>query len=177
MLKQQIARISVKVCRNERIEMVSGSKLIPGDIVLLSAGDIVPADCRLLNCAQLHLQEGALTGESGSVEKSTDALYLGNLPVWEQRNMAFCGTRVTAGNGMAVVTAVGECTEYGRIEALTQAVRRVPYPSSHPHPKTNRMIMVFVLILLVLLGLFVVLGLLRAVVILSAIPTTNALSM
>jgi hypothetical protein len=47
-------------------------------------------------------------------------------------------------NGMAIVTAVGECTEYGRLEALTQAVRRVPYPSSYPHTKANGMIMVFV---------------------------------
>ena len=123
--QQQIARIPARVSRDGKIETVSASELRPGDIVLLAAGDIVPADSRLLSCAQLRLQESVLTGESGSVEKTADAPCAENLPVWEQRNMVFFGTRVTAGIGLGVVTAVGAGTEYGRIVALTEAVQRV----------------------------------------------------
>ena len=123
--QQQIARIRARVNREGRVATVSASELLPGDIVLLAAGDIVPADCRLLSCAQLWVQEGVLTGESGSIEKSAAALCAENLPIWEQCNRVFYGTHVTAGSALGVVTAVGACTEYGRIVALTEAVQHV----------------------------------------------------
>lgn len=123
--QQQIVRIQAKVSREGRVETVSARSLRPGDIVLLAAGDTVPADCRLLSCSHLRLQESVLTGESGSIEKTADAPCAENLPVWEQRSMVFFGTRVTAGSGLGVVTAVGAGTEYGRIVALTEAVQRV----------------------------------------------------
>ena len=114
--------------RKGRIETVSASELLPDDIVMLSAGDVVPADCRLISCAQLRLQEGVLTGESGTVDKTAEAPCSENLSIWEQRNMVFFGTRVAAGSGLGIMTAVGACTEYGRIVALTGAVKRVFRP-------------------------------------------------
>lgn len=158
--QQQLVRIPARVRRDGLIETVSANELAPGEIVVLSAGDIVPADCRLLDGTRLRVQEGALTGESGSVEKAVDPRCLDDLPVWEQHNMAFCGTRVTDGSGLGLVTATGERTAYGRVVALTHAARCVPHRSQHPHADTTQIVMVFFLIFL---GIIVALSLLHLV--------------
>lgn len=118
-LKKMAASVAV-VRRNNEHQPVPASELVPGDMVLLEAGNIVSADMRLIEAARLTVEEAALTGESVPVEKQTDALALEELPLGDQKNMLFKGTIVTYGRGMGVVTATGMQTELGKIAAMLQ---------------------------------------------------------
>ena len=102
--------------------------LVPGDVVLLEAGNFVAADCRVLESADLQTHEAALTGESEPIRKITDAISQADVPLGDRRNMAYLGTFVTAGRGQAVVTETGMRTELGRIATLIQTVDREPTP-------------------------------------------------
>jgi Ca2+-transporting ATPase len=96
--------------------------LVPGDIVLLRAGDRVPADARILQSINLAVDESALTGESMAVEKTIEPLSDPRLPVGDRVNMAYGGTLVVRGRGQAVVVSTGASTEFGRIAELVQSV-------------------------------------------------------
>ncbi len=106
---------------------VAGEALVPGDIVLLEAGDKVPADLRLFQVHGLSVQEAILTGESVPVEKQTSAL-AADLPLGDRSNMAYSGTLVTSGQGRGVVTATGSRTEIGRISGLLSTVESLTTP-------------------------------------------------
>src|SRR5207249_1535815 len=96
-------------------------QLVPGDIICLSAGDLVPADARLLTEQDLHVQQAALTGESLPVEKeATDEAPAAGSPA-EQRNVVLLGTSVVSGSATAVVTATGPATAYGDIAAMLRS--------------------------------------------------------
>jgi len=98
---------------------IPATRLVPGDIVLLEAGRVVPADLRLLDGAELKVDEAALTGESHAVEKHSDALpAAAGMPIADRRNMAYKSTLVTSGRGSGVVVATGMDSEVGRIAAL-----------------------------------------------------------
>ncbi|MCX6545707.1 MAG: cation-translocating P-type ATPase [Acidobacteria bacterium] len=127
MLKRLAVPI-VKVRRDSRVQEVPSRDLVPGDIVLLEAGNLVPADCRVLESANLRLQEAALTGESEPVEKSHDALAGPDLPIGDRLNMVYMGTSVAYGRGVVVVAETGMRTELGRIADLIQSVDREPTP-------------------------------------------------
>ena len=107
---------------------ISARELVPGDVVLLEAGNVLPADLRLLEAANLRVQEAMLTGESEAVEKDTRALTGLDLPLGDRRNMAYMGTVAAYGRGVGVVTATGMQTELGRIAALIQAVPQESTP-------------------------------------------------
>jgi P-type Ca2+ transporter type 2C len=102
--------------------------VVPGDVVELSAGDVVPADLRLVEVRALRIAEAALTGESESAVKSVEALAPGLHLVAEQHNMAFKGTAVTFGRGVGVVVATGSQTELGRIADLLAVRSQLPTP-------------------------------------------------
>ncbi len=110
---------------------ISARELVPGDIILLEAGNLLPADVRLLESVNLKIQESALTGESESVEKHTDALTKADAPLGDRRNMGYMGTVVTYGRGTAVVTSTGMKTELGNIATLLQAVEDEQTPLQH----------------------------------------------
>lgn len=110
----------------ERIS-IEGDQLVPGDIVLLEAGDKVPADLRLLNAHGMSVQEAILTGESVPVEKHTKVVEE-NVPVSDRFCMAFSGTLVTSGQGKGVVVATGRNTEIGRISGLLSEVEILTTP-------------------------------------------------
>lgn len=114
----------VKVHRAGRVREVSAQELVPGDLIVLEAGNVVPADGRLVESANLRIQEAALTGESDAVEKNADALPDQEIPLADRRNMAFMCTVVTSGRGMAVVTETGMAAELGRIASMLQTVTR-----------------------------------------------------
>ena len=110
-----------KVLRDGHEQEIEARGLVPGDVVLLEIGDRVPADLRLIESRNLKIDESALTGESGSVEKGVDAV-TADAPLAERRSMAWMGTAVTNGLARGVVVATGMATEFGRIAHLTQTV-------------------------------------------------------
>ena len=112
----------VRVRREGTAQEVSARDLVPGDMVLLEAGNAVPADVRLVESASLRIQEAALTGESEAVEKHIDPIPEPDFPLGDRRNMAYLGTAVTYGRGSALVVATGMSTELGKIASLIQEV-------------------------------------------------------
>ncbi|MDO5408460.1 MAG: cation-translocating P-type ATPase [Eubacteriales bacterium] len=118
-----------RVMRDGRQTEVSSAQVVPGDLVLLEAGELVVADGRLLECANLQVDESSLTGESAHVEKQVEALGgEGAIPLAERSNMVFSGSLVTGGRGTMVVTATGMETEIGRIASLMNATREKKTP-------------------------------------------------
>lgn len=118
----------VRALRDGGLQELSASELVPGDIIQLEAGNVIPADLRLLEAVNLRIQEAALTGESEPISKHTAALPNEDLPLGDRRNMAFMGTIVTQGRGLAVVVATGMNTELGRIADLIQQVKQEQTP-------------------------------------------------
>ena len=111
-----------RVLRGGWEEEIDAENLVPGDCVLLSAGNAVPADIRLIAVTDLRADEAALTGESASVAKHTDALPE-DTPVVDRRNIVFMGTHIVNGRGRGLVVATGMETEFGRIAGITGAIR------------------------------------------------------
>ena len=112
----------VKVRRDGRYEEISALNIVPGDIVMLEAGNLVPADGRLIESVNLKIEEAALTGESEAVEKVTKALNSDHLTLGDQKNMVFMGTITSYGRGTAVITGTGMKTQLGNIADLIQSV-------------------------------------------------------
>lgn len=125
---KKLAVPSVRVRRDGEVREIAAFHLVPGDVVLLEAGNFVAADCRLLESADLQTHEAALTGESEPVRKITNTIAQAEAPVGDRHNMAYMGTFVAAGRGQAVVTETGMRTELGRIATLIQTVKREPTP-------------------------------------------------
>jgi Ca2+-transporting ATPase len=119
---------TVRVRRDGRVQEVSSRDLVPGDVVLLETGNVVPADGRVLESVNLRSQEAALTGESEAVEKDGAIVFSSEKPLAERRNMVYAGTVVTYGRGEVVVTATGMGTELGKIAGLIQSVEKEKTP-------------------------------------------------
>ncbi len=128
---KQLASPSAMVVRAGRQLSVSAEALVPGDVVILQAGNAVPADLRLLDAVDLRLGEAALTGESLPVEKDTDPIGDPDLPLADRHNMAFKGTSVLYGRGLGVVVATGMATELGRIAGMLEGSRETRTPLQH----------------------------------------------
>ncbi len=114
---QEMSAAQSKVLRDGKIISVPSEELVVGDIVLLEAGDAVPADGRILESASLKIEEAALTGESVPVDKIADAIKTGDnkdVPLGDRKNMVYMGSTVVYGRGVAVVTATGMETEMGK---------------------------------------------------------------
>ncbi|KAF0220047.1 MAG: Ca2+-transporting [Geobacteraceae bacterium] len=117
---KKMAGQSATVIRDGNPEMIPAKDIVAGDLVLLEAGNVVPADLRLVTAARLMVEESALTGESSAVEKQTDILPDEKIPLGDRRNMAYKGTIVSFGRGGGVAVATGMATELGRIAAMLQ---------------------------------------------------------
>jgi Ca2+-transporting ATPase len=115
---RNMAAPNATVMRDGNIRIISGKELVPGDKVLLEAGQIVPADIRLLEVHSLKMQEAALTGESHDVEKQTGELQGEDMPLGDRKNLAFKGTFITNGRGEGIVVQTGMETEMGKIARL-----------------------------------------------------------
>lgn len=123
---QTMTAAKCKVLRDGRQIMLHSDELVPGDVVVLEAGDAVPADGRIIENASMKIEEAALTGESVPVNKMIDALHLtagqNEVPLGDRKNMCYMGSTVVYGRGMAVITETGMDTEMGKIAgALAQA--------------------------------------------------------
>jgi len=119
---RQISAPIAKVRRDNEAITIPAKELVPGDIVLLEAGDFVPADGRIMLCNALKVDEGILTGESEPVLKLTDTLE-GNLPLGDRKNMVYSGTIVVHGHGEFLVTATGKHAEIGKIATLIETAQ------------------------------------------------------
>ncbi len=125
---KQMAVPMVKVRRDGHIEEISSYHLVPGDVVLLETGDLIPADGRLSKSVNLKVQEAALTGESEAIEKDAQIVFETEKPLGDRRNMVFLGTIVSYGHGEFVVTETGMATELGHIADMIQTVEKEPTP-------------------------------------------------
>ena len=116
---QNMTASTCKVIRNKKQLIIKSEELVPGDIILLEAGDAVPADGRIIESASLKIEEAALTGESVAVTKHNDILSLSSaekdIPLGDRKNMVYMGSSVVYGRGRVVVTATGMNTEMGKI--------------------------------------------------------------
>jgi Ca2+-transporting ATPase len=119
---------NVRVLRDGELQELPAHDLVPGDIIQLETGNVLPADLRLLEAVNLRIQEAALTGESEPIEKHTAALSGEDLPLGDRRNMGYMGTIVTQGRGLALVVATGMQTELGKIAELIQQVKQEDTP-------------------------------------------------
>ena len=115
---QSMTAAKCKVLRGGELKVIESSRLVPGDVVVLEAGDAVPTDGRLLESASLKIEEAALTGESVPVNKAVEVIFDGDVPLGDRRNMCYMGSTVVYGRGRAVVTATGMGTEMGRIAGV-----------------------------------------------------------
>jgi len=104
---KELTRPLAKVVRGGSVALVSADKLVPGDVVILEAGDAVPADARLVETVSLRTNEAALTGESVRVEKDAALVATGEVPLADRKNMVFIGTTVAGGRGKALVVQTG----------------------------------------------------------------------
>ena len=132
------------VIRDGERQRVATQDIVPGDIVLVEAGDKIPADCRLIEVANLKTDEAPLTGESVPVSKETKPIE-GDVGIGDRRNMLYSGTVATYGRGRAVVVATGMGTEVGRIAGLLEAAEKEPTPLQQELDRTGKRLSVIML--------------------------------
>ena len=145
-----------QVIRDGKHATIRTTDLVPGDVVVLRAGDRIPADMRLIEAHNLRVEEAILTGESTVVDKHTDAL-TGDLPLGDRTNMLFSGTTVSAGGGVGVVVATGQATELGRINQMMADVETNRTPLLVQMDKLGKAIFVIILAMMAVLFVFSVL--------------------
>ena len=147
---QQIAAATAKVVRGGHQQTVRAEELVPGDVIVLEAGDAVPADARLIECASLKVEEAALTGESVDVDKQTEALPAGengDVPLGDRRNMVYMGSTITYGRGRAVVTDTGMQTQMGGIADALHSAKDEQTPLQRRLNELSRKLSVMILII------------------------------
>ena len=143
---RSMVRTDAKVIRDGRQRTVPSAELVPGDLVLVEAGDKVPADLRLTRVTELRIDESALTGESSPVSKD-EVVLLGGVSVADRRNMAHSGTLVSTGNGAGIVSATGAETELGEIHRLIGAAEPLATPLTQKLAEFSRILTIAILVL------------------------------
>jgi Ca2+-transporting ATPase len=123
-----MAAPNANVLRDGLRATIPSSELVPGDIVILEAGNYVPADVRLVKSVNLRIEEAALTGESVPVEKSAQVSLEADIPLGDRHNTAFMGTLITYGRGRGIVVATGMHTQMGLIAEMLQTLEAEPTP-------------------------------------------------
>lgn len=149
---------TAKVLRQGRLVVLPARDLVPGDIIELESGDLVPADCRILTCRGLEAEEAALTGESASVTKKTDAFADPSLPLGDRRNMVFMGTVISRGRGRAIVVETGMHTEMGMIAHL---IREAVEEQTPLQRRLEQLGKILVILSLLIVAIVVITGLFR----------------
>ena len=125
---RQMSAPQARVIRNHQLQRTDAALLVPGDLIQLEAGDLVPADARLLDCAGLKADESAVTGESLPVTKDAHAALSDDTPLGDRTNLVIASSIITAGRATAVVTATGMDTEMGKIATLLLGQKEVDTP-------------------------------------------------
>src|SRR5918997_6346670 len=154
---REMAAPAATAIRDGRERRVPARELVPGDVILLSTGDKVPADARLVEAVNLQTIEAPLTGESAPVEKHTRPLEDERLPTGDRKNMAYAGTAVTYGRGRALVVATGMATEFGKIARMLEEVETSRTPLQENLDRVGKALAraaFAVVLVIVALGLF-----------------------
>lgn len=149
---QEMSAAQSKVIRDGKQISLHSSELVPGDIVLLEAGDAVPADCRVLESASMKIEEAALTGESVPVEKHTDPIALDgadDVPLGDRKNMCYMGSTVVYGRGRAVVCGTGMDTEMGKIAGALNDAKEELTPLQVKLAELSKILTVLVIVICV----------------------------
>ena len=155
---KKLAAATARVLRDGAVVEVPAAELVPGDVVVLEAGNVLPADLRLFESVVLKTEEAALTGESVPAEKRTEPLDGADLSVGDRRNMAYKGTTVAYGRGRGIVVATGMQTELGKIATLLSQESEVKTPLQARLAEFGRKLAIAALIIC---GVVFVFGLLR----------------
>jgi Ca2+-transporting ATPase len=174
---QKLIRYDVNVLRNGRSQMVPHEQIVPGDVILLSSGDKIPADARLIEVNGFSVIEATLTGESLPVNKTCEPLPV-ETPLADRKNMVYAGTVVADGKARAIVTATGVNTELGQIATLVKSTREEQTPLQKQLFRFGKwlgLILVVINILIFLLGILTGVPLLQmfltsVAVVVSAVP-------
>ncbi|MFH1896750.1 MAG: calcium-translocating P-type ATPase, SERCA-type [Candidatus Desantisbacteria bacterium] len=119
---------TAQILRNGEIHILPSSSIVPGDIVVIEAGTIIPADLRLIETGRLTIEEASLTGESVPISKNATVTYEKEIPLGDQKNMAFMSTVVTSGKGLGIAVNTGMQTELGKIAHMVQSVGKEATP-------------------------------------------------
>jgi Ca2+-transporting ATPase len=154
---QQMAAPTATVVRDGQSQQVPARDLVPGDLIVLKAGDKIPADGRLVESHNLKIEEAALTGESVPSEKMAAPLDTADLPLGDRANTVYAGTAATYGRGLALVVATGQHTEFGKIAAMLHTVESSKTPLQENLDKlggTLARAALVVVAIIVALGLF-----------------------
>ncbi len=147
---QEIAAATSKVIRDGRQQTIRSEDLVVGDIIVLEAGDAVPADARLIECASMKIEEAALTGESVPVSKDVETLAVTDgrdVPLGDRKNMVYMGSTVAYGRGRAVVCAAGMDTEMGKIAGALQNTEDSRTPLQKKLAQLSKILSVLVLVI------------------------------
>ncbi len=131
---------SAKVMRSGILESVNTEEIVPGDILLLEAGDFVPADCRIVSSMNLKAEEAALTGESVPVDKDASYIASESATLGDRRNMLFSGSSISYGRGTAIVTSIGMGTEVGKIADMLMNDEAPETPLQKKLTQTGKML-------------------------------------
>ena len=150
---KKVSAPTATVLRDGLVKEIPSKEVVPGDIILLEAGDIVPADARITEVSSLQIDEASLTGESVPPKKSSEVLETAS-SVADRNNMAFMGTAVTYGKGRGIVTVCGMQTELGKIASSLQTTKEVNTPLQNEFEKLAKQIgfAAIVLIMIVLMA-------------------------
>ncbi len=151
---QEMSKATTKVIRDDKIQTIQSEDLVPGDIVLIEAGDSVPADCRILECASLKVEEAALTGESVPVTKIEEAIKVEgdkDVLLGDRKNMIYMGSNIVYGRGKAVVVGTGMNTEMGKIATALTLAKNEDTPLQKKLNQLSKILSILVLAICVLI--------------------------
>ena len=147
---KKMSSAKAKVMRDGKKLEIDSSELVPGDLVFIEAGDVVPSDARILESHSLMVNESSLTGESESVEKTTEIFENDKLTIGDQKNMVFSGSLVTYGRGQILVTATGLKTELGKIASLLDETEEAATPLQISLEKFGKKLSIAIIVLCVI---------------------------
>lgn len=169
---KRLTQLNAKVVRGGTLVEISSDKIVPGDVLMAEAGDVILADARVYKCSQLEVDESALTGESLTVAKDVDPVGAGT-PLADRKNMLFKGTFITKGNVYAIVTGTGMQTELGNIAEMVQSADQAATPLEKKITQFSKKIL---WLTVALIALLFIAGLIRGDEIMELLHTSIALA-
>ncbi|MDE6019438.1 MAG: cation-translocating P-type ATPase [Ruminococcus sp.] len=146
---KKLSAPEAKILRNNKSCLIKSENIVVGDILLLEAGDRIPADGRLIECASLQTNESALTGESTNIDKSMDPI-IGEAALGDRHTMVYSGSFITYGRGKCIVTNVGMNTEVGKIAALIESAEERETPLQRTLDNFGRKLSIAIIIICVI---------------------------